>query len=115
MDADRRWHLGTGWVNPGQAGHIFGGPIDSTNGAVILTFDVHLTYDFTRIGMVLNPNGSRAMAIYSNATGTQVRIDATRVTVVEATLNLPSPVSVSLLAFSALTSTRRRRANSAEK
>lgn len=109
--------IGTAWVNPGQAGGNWGPPFqfNGTIGAVIIRFDVHLAYDFTRIGTVLNPNGSRAMAIYSNSTGTQVRIDAARVTVVEAPLNLPSPGFVSLLAFSALAFTRRRRENSTEK
>ncbi len=101
---------GTGWVNPGQGAH-FSNPsgFNSTNGAVVFSYDVLSGIDEVRVGMFLNQTAGRAMSVYSNATGTQIRIDASRTTVRTATYNGPTPGPLALLGLGALTATRRRR------
>ena len=102
--------LGTGWVNPGQAAH-FANPsaFNSTNGAVVFTYDVLSTSSYAIFDCVLNGTAGRSMAVYSNATGTQIRIDDSVTTVTGASIGIPTPTSFALLGIGGLTVARRRR------
>lgn len=102
--------LGTGWVNPGQAAHFANpGAFNGTNGVAVFTFDILAGSDTTTIDCVLNGTNGRAMAVYSNATGTQVRIDDSATTVSGATIRVPTPGSLALLGLGGLAAARRRR------
>ncbi len=102
--------LGTGWVNPGQAAH-FANPaaFNGTNGAVVFTFTMIAGSADTTIDCVLNGTAGRAMAVYSNSTGTQVRIDDSVTTVSGAIVRVPTPGSLALLGLGGLAVARRRR------
>lgn len=102
---------GTGWVNPGQGAH-FANPngFNSTNGAVVFSYDILTTVNIeSAVSMVLNPTNGRAMAVYSNETGTQVRIDDSATTVAGARILVPTPGSLALLGLGGLAAARRRR------
>ena len=104
--------LGTGWVGPGQQNRTNGGAsYSSTNGAVVFSYSITLgasSSDRT-VGMVLNSLTGRAMSIYTNAAGSQVRINSTAVTVNNATISVPTPGSMALLGLGGLVAGRRRR------
>jgi uncharacterized protein (TIGR03382 family) len=103
---------GTGWVGPGQQNRTNAGPAyNNTNGAVVFSYSITLGASSSDriVGMVLNSAAGRAMSIYTNAAGTQVRISATAVTVNNATISVPTPGSMALLGLGGLVAGRRRR------
>lgn len=101
---------GTGWVNPGQGAYFSNPPgFNSINGAVVFSYDILTGTNEIAIGMVLNGTAGRAMAVYSNETGTQIRIDDSATTVVGATILVPTPGSLALLGLGGLAAARRRR------
>eukprot|EP00004_Rigifila_ramosa_P008969 TRINITY_DN20428_c0_g1_i1.p1 TRINITY_DN20428_c0_g1~~TRINITY_DN20428_c0_g1_i1.p1 ORF type:complete len:226 (+),score=50.28 TRINITY_DN20428_c0_g1_i1:63-740(+) len=101
---------GTGWVNPGQ-GAYFANPagFNSINGAVVFQYDILTGINEVNIGMVLNTITGRAMSVYSNDTGTQVRISSTATTINGARIVVPTPGSLALLGLGGLAAARRRR------
>ena len=103
---------GTGWVGPGQQNRTNGGAAyNNTNGAVVFSYSITLGASSSDriVGMVLNAASGRAMSIYTNAAGTQVRISSTAVTVNNATISVPTPGSMALLGLGGLVAGRRRR------
>ncbi len=101
---------GTGWVNPGQGAYFSNPPgFNSVNGAIVFTYDVLTGSDEIAVGMVLNGTNGRAMAVYSNETGTQIRIDDSVTTVNGARILVPTPGSLALLGLGGLAAARRRR------
>lgn len=104
--------LGPNWVNPGQgaAGFTFG--FNSTNPAIIFTYDVlYGSQNEITIGSVINSQVGRAMAIYSNDMGTQIRLSSAEVTNIFAFI-APTPAPLVLMGLACITATRRRRTSS---
>ncbi len=101
--------LGTGWVNPGQAAHFSNPFFNVNNDVVVFTFDVVVGSSMIDIDCILNGTTGRAMAVFSNSTGTQIRINASQTTVYGATINGPTPGSLALLGLGGIAIARRRR------